>query len=320
MKIKAILFGRSRNLIAQAEQLFGFIHVNLESKGVRCSTILLATKDVDPDLLLRQAPTKKVELVRVSDYQAETILKVLQAYEAPEDTDLYLFPSGALADDIAVRWAYRINGSALVQVKSIDCLKTEMRANKSVYTNHVRASFRMLKKPYCISLAKDGGVSKSVPRREKATVVEHDLSDVQVNRPFVAEWIPEEAASDLECARFLVVGGRGLGSESDCQELEKKAHALGAEFGVSRPVAMSAWAPLHCLIGVSGAIAKPEVCIAAAVSGAAAFYAGIAHSKKIIAINIDDRAPITKAADVVIIDDYKAIMQALVEIILKTKE
>ena len=82
---------------------------------------------------------------------------------------------------------------------------------------------------------------------------------------------------------------------------------------------MSAWAPMHRLVGVSGAITKPDVCIAAAVSGAAALYAGIAHSKKIIAINKDNQAPIVKAADVVIIDDYKAIMNALVGIVLEAK-
>jgi electron transfer flavoprotein alpha subunit len=84
-------------------------------------------------------------------------------------------------------------------------------------------------------------------------------------------------------------------------------------------VALSAWAPLNRLVGVSGAITKPEVCIAAAVSGAPAFYAGITHSKKIIALNSDDQAPITKAADVVIVDDYKTIIDALVKVILEAK-
>ncbi len=320
MKFKAILIGKSANLIAQAEVLYDFINSNLGSEDILGSTVLLATKETDPNFPLNQAPTDQVELVRVADYQAETILKGLQTLEAGEKADLYLFPSGALEDDITVRWAYRINGSSLVQVKTIERSKTELQAKKAVYANHVLATFRMIQKPYCISLAKDGVETETIPIRENATIVEHDLSELNAHRQIIfSKWIPEDSVPDLESTQFLVVGGRGVGSATACRELEKNANAIGADFGVSRPVAMSAWAPTHRMMGVSGAIAKPEVCIAAGVSGAAALYAGIAKSKKIIAINTDAQAPILKAADVVIIDDYKAIMDALVRIVLEAK-
>ncbi len=319
MKFKAILIGKSTNLKAKAEALYGFINSNLRAEGILSSTALFATNEIDPNLPFTQAPTEKIELVQVRDYQAETILKALAALEVGEQADLYLFPFGALEEDISVRWAFRCNGSSLVQVKNIDWSKNEMQAKKTVYASHLLATFRMNQRPYCISLTKEGVELETIPIRDKSTVVEHDLSNLKADRQIISAWIPEEPASDLESARFLVVGGRGMGSESACCELENIAKAIGAEFGVSRPVAMNAWAPLHRLVGVSGAITKPKVCIAAAVSGAAAFYAGIANSKKIIAINSDAQAPITNAADVVIIDDYKAIMNALVNVVSKAK-
>ena len=319
MKFKAILIGKSMKLRAQVESLYGFINKNLGFENISGSTILLATKETGPNLPLNQAPTKKVELVRVSDYQAETVLKVLQAFETGEKANLYMFPSGALEDDLAVRWAYRIKGSSLVQVQSIAWSNTELLVKKAVYANHVMATFQMTEKPYCISLARDGVATASIPTWDEVSVRRHDLSELKAERQFISKWIPEESVSDLDSAQFLVVGGRGIGSAAACQELEKNAQAMGADFGVSRPVALNAWTPMHRLIGVSGAITKPGVCIAAAVSGAAAFYAGIANSKKIIAINSDDQAPITKAADVVIIDDYKAILDALVKIVSKAK-
>jgi electron transfer flavoprotein alpha subunit len=61
-------------------------------------------------------------------------------------------------------------------------------------------------------------------------------------------------------------------------------------------------------------MAKPDVCIVAAASGAAAFYAGIEKSRYIVAINKDIRAPIVRISDVVIIDDYKAVMDELAKI------
>ena len=48
---------------------------------------------------------------------------------------------------------------------------------------------------------------------------------------------------------------------------------------------------------------------------AAAFYAGIEKSRYIVAINKDIRAPIVGISDVVIIDDYKAVMDELAKII-----
>ena len=80
---------------------------------------------------------------------------------------------------------------------------------------------------------------------------------------------------------------------------------------VSRPAAMNAWKPMNRLIGVSGAMVGPEVCITAGVSGAAAFYAGIEKSKFIVAINTDEKAPIMKMADVAIVDDFLPIMEEL---------
>ena len=88
---------------------------------------------------------------------------------------------------------------------------------------------------------------------------------------------------------------------------------MGAAFGITRPVAMNAWEEMRRLIGVSGTLARPEVCIAAGVSGAAAFYTGIEKSRFIIAINTDAQARIVKAADVAVIDDYKAVMNELVK-------
>ena len=129
------------------------------------------------------------------------------------------------------------------------------------------------------------------------------------------KWIPTEQANHLEAARLLIVGGRGLESKENVKGLKALADAVGAEFGISRPVALNAWGPMHWLVGVSGAIAKPEICIAAGVSGAAAFYAGIEKSNIIIAINSDPHARIIKAADVVIIDDYKAVMDELMKIV-----
>ena len=156
--------------------------------------------------------------------------------------------------------------------------------------------------------------------RDHMQIVTHDLEGLKQDG-FVKdyEWVPAQQAENLEGIKLLIVGGRGLGTRQNVQELKEAAHAMGAEFGISRPLALNAWGGMHRLIGVSGTLARPEVCIAAGVSGAAAFYAGIEKSKLIIAVNIDPQARIVKAADVAVIDDYKTVMDELLKIFKSSK-
>lgn len=317
MIFKGILNGCSSNISAQAEALNGFIRKHLSCGDNVGSTIVFYSKKEEKNALLGLVPTESVELVRVARYQPENILEALQTIENTEKTNLYVFPSGFAGSEIAVRWACRMKGSSLVQVKQIECSGAQLIARKTVYANHVLGTFRLTKAPYCISLAKSCAGSQAIAIRDKLIVTEHDLTGLQKDQ-FIkqSKWIPTETTQDLEAAPFLIIGGRGMRTKENTQSLKKIADAMSAEFGVSRPVAMNAWAPMDRMIGVSGAMTKPEVCIVAGVSGTAAFYAGIEKSKTIIAINTDIRAPIIKAADVAIIDDYKAVMAELAIIVL----
>jgi electron transfer flavoprotein alpha subunit len=179
-------------------------------------------------------------------------------------------------------------------------------------------TFRLTRKPFCISLAKDGVTRHAVTVRDTLAVTEHDLSGLQDDGAIThSKRIPAKAFADIGAATFLIIGGRGMQNEENTRNLKKIAHDMGAEFGVSRPVAMSAWAPMQRMVGVSGVMARPKICIVAGVSGSPAFYAGIEQSKRIVAINTDPRAPIMKACDVAVVDDYKSVMAALAEIVSK---
>lgn len=134
------------------------------------------------------------------------------------------------------------------------------------------------------------------------------------------ETMKEETAGGLSDAKIVVAAGRGIRNKENASFLEETAKALGGELGASRPVAMNAWTPMSRLIGVSGEMIAPEVCITAGVSGAAAFYAGIEKSKFIVAINTDEQAPIMKKADVAIVDDFMPVIQSLREIVKEQKD
>ena len=314
MKYTCILNGCAANIKAQAEELNGFLDGFLDMEGSPGRTILFYCNQEDRDTLLGYVPTDRVELVRVDRYQPETILAALQHIEKKADTALYLFPAGCSGCELAVRWAYRRNGSSLVQVEQMTCKEGCLMAQKKAYADHVLASFRLTRQPFCISPARGCVEKRPIRQRGRLEIVEHHLTGL--NRDgFVKDyqWIPIEQANDIEAVKLLIVAGRGLGTKENVRRLKEAAHAMGAEFGISRPVALNAWGGMHRLIGVSGTLARPVICIAAGVSGAAAFYAGIERSKFIIAVNIDSQARIVKAADVAVIDDYAPVMDELLK-------
>ncbi|WP_334159796.1 FAD-binding protein [Muricomes intestini] len=239
------------------------------------------------------------------DYSPQVLLEGL-CQETSED-DLYIFGSGPCGTELAVRLAERVNGSSVAAVHSLEITENLM-VKKMVYSNHMEGMFQMKKGPFCISLAK-GMERKKVDKKNFCTLKEIPCradSDFVVTR----EIREEETTDGLESAKFVIAAGRGVKSKENVKFLEETAKALGGEQGVSRPVAMNAWSPMSKLIGVSGAMIHPEICITAGVSGAAAFFAGIEKSKFIVAINTDEKAPIMKKADVVIADDYETVIKA----------
>ena len=316
MIFKVILLGCSAKSVTQAAELNGFISENLGPGDRVGHTLLFYSQKKEKKSLLHLVPTESVTLVRVARYQPENILEALNVLENGRETHMYLFPSGYAGSELAARWAFRVKGSSLVQISQIECKQNHLIAKKKVYSDNVLATFRLKKKPYCISPAR--GSAGDLPIRVKRPVIvaEHDMTHLHKDQFLkTSRQSAAEAIGDLEKAKFILVGGRGMSSEANTEKLKQIAGSIGADFGVSRPVAMNAWAAMDKIVGVSGAMTKPDVCIVAGASGAAAFYAGIEKSKYIVAINKDIRAPIIKSSDVAIIDDYKAVMDELVKLI-----
>jgi len=101
--------------------------------------------------------------------------------------------------------------------------------------------------------------------------------------------------------------------------VKELARQLGAQTGASRQVVMNAWCEMDSLVGMSGTLIAPEICIVAGVSGASAFSAGIRDSQLIIAINNDADAAIFTLADVVLVDEMMPVLEALVACVVAPK-
>ena len=118
----------------------------------------------------------------------------------------------------------------------------------------------------------------------------------------------------LEEAQVVLAGGRGLGGPEGFRMLEELAEAIGgAAIGASRAAVDAGWIPYASQIGQTGATVKPEVYLAAGISGALQHAVGMKGSRRIVAITKDTEAPILELADLGVVGDLFQVLPALTE-------
>jgi electron transfer flavoprotein alpha subunit len=114
-------------------------------------------------------------------------------------------------------------------------------------------------------------------------------------------------------AELVISAGRGLKGPENWGMVETLATTLGAATACSRPVADIGWRPHHEHVGQTGVAIRPNLYIAAGISGAIQHLAGVNGSKTIVVINTDSEAPFFKAADYGIVGDAFEVLPKLNE-------
>lgn len=310
MKYHFIVDADSLNAIRQMQEQLGFAERYFG--GIEEGEAILITKNRGSVRQYTCSHAEKAVAAVVEEDSAETILEALKPLIC--EADIYVFSGELQNAQVAVRLGYRLKGSSVNGVHAIERGNSgEICVRCMKYANHMEAVCEPGGFPLFLTLA--NGLERIPLREAPFQITEETYTGSAAEHILSEEIYPEQNDGGLEDSKFLMIGGRGVGGVKGMGVLSETARALGAQVGVSRPAAMSAWAPMNQMIGVSGAIVQPEICIAAGVSGSAAFYAGIEKSKWITAINRDERAAIMKKADVAVVEDFEPFMEALKEIV-----
>ena len=97
---------------------------------------------------------------------------------------------------------------------------------------------------------------------------------------------------NIEDAKILVGGGRGLGKKENFELAEQLADSIGGAVAATRAVVDAGWYPYAAQIGQTGKTVAPKLYLALGISGAIQHKVGMQNSENILAINKDQNAPI----------------------------
>jgi len=232
---------------------------------------------------------------------------------AAESPDLILLGQAYTDRDVAGRLAARLGVGVLSNASDVRLTDHGVETDHEIFGGARVATATMtggpqivLARPKSFPAEPIGGGAPSV---EALHLADADASEAKVTESHVEE----REGPQLGEAAVVVSGGRGLGSADAYELIEKVAKPLGAATGATRAIVDAGWVPYAKQVGQTGKTVKPDIYIAAGISGAMQHLVGMKDAGTIIAINKDPDAPIFSVADLGIVGDVHKVLPQLIE-------
>jgi electron transfer flavoprotein alpha subunit len=218
-------------------------------------------------------------------------------------------PSTTFGKDVAPRAAALLGVaqvSELMDVESAHTFKRPMYAGNAIVTVEADPAHMVVATVRTASWPAAAQAAGSAPVEALALEV-----SLPTHTRFVELKQARSDRPDLQSARRVVSGGRGVGSKENFDIIYKFADKLGAAVGASRAAVDAGYCPNEMQVGQTGKIIAPELYMAIGISGAIQHLTGIKDAGTIVAINKDAEAPIFEIADYGLVGDLFKVIPEL---------
>ncbi|WP_258359838.1 electron transfer flavoprotein subunit alpha/FixB family protein [Moorella sulfitireducens] len=252
----------------------------------------------------------KVLVLEGENRLLENYARALAGVVAQEGAEAFVAGSTVRGRELAARVAGYLDWPLISDVSSVRYEDGAFITERLMYGGAV---VRKEKAPVPAVLTIPGGkFEPPAEGEEEAEIVTLDLQpDTRIS---LVERSPlDKRGVDLSAAEKIVCAGMGFAKKEDLALAGELAQVLGAEIGCSRGVAEERkWLPADAYIGISGATVKPRLYLSLGVSGQVQHVVGIRDSKLIVAVDINENAPIFRAADYGIVGDLYEVVPLLI--------
>lgn len=260
----------------------------------------------------------------LKEYVTEPYTKALYEVIKKCDPEIMLYGASSIGRDLAPRVSARVHTGL-----TADCTKLTIDPDSKLlcmtrpaFGGNIMATILCENHRPQMATVRPGvmkALPKDISRLGSIKEIEVEFKDEDMNVTIKEVVKQSKKATDITEAKYLVSGGRGIGSPEAFGMLKELADTLGGEISSSRANVDAGWIARDRQVGQTGKTVRPELYLACGISGAIQHVAGMEGSELIIAINKNNTAPIFDVADLGIVGDVKVIIPKLTEAIKKVK-
>jgi len=292
--------GPTLNTVTAAAKAAGDVHVLIVGHNASGAALAAAKIGGVSKVLVADGP-------QFADGLAEAV--AAQVLQVAGSYSHVLAPATAYGKNVLPRVAAKLDSAQVSEISSVESADTFTRP---IYAGNAIATVQSGDKVKVITVRPtnfDGAPA------EGGTALVENVSAVAASDSsrFVGRDIAKSDRPELQGAKVVISGGRGMGSAENFKLLEPLADKLNAAMGASRAAVDAGYAPNDWQVGQTGKVVAPGLYIAVGISGAIQHLAGMKDSKVIVAINKDPEAPIFSVADYGLVGDLFEVVPQLVK-------
>ena len=280
--------------------------------------VAITLGDVANAGVLGQYGAKRVlNVAGANQFDSQVYTKIIAGVAQKVGAKVIIVNHSANGKSLLGRLSVRMKAGSVSAVSSVPTLEGgKLRVKKSVFSSKAIAEYEVKTPNAVFSLT-----GNTIPVEVIGSDVEVEALNIQVPQSRIKVVSVDRATGTVPLpeAELVVSAGRGMKGPENWGIIEDLAETLGATTACSRPVSDIGWRPHHEHVGQTGVAIRPNLYIAAGISGAIQHLAGVNSSKVIVVINKDPEAPFFKAADYGVVADLFDVVPRLNESLKKFK-